>query len=108
MIGAGGGFTADPDAVLRAMPGLNTAADGLDDAAKALQSALSAQGNCWGDDDSGKEFAKDYVPGSQGAVEGFANLVQALRGMAGNVQQSMQALQGSDAQINEQLRPKGN
>ena len=62
-----------------------------------------AQGECWGNDDSGKEFAKDYVPGSQGAVEGFTNLVQGLRGMQQNVAKSMQALSGADQDVTSQL-----
>ncbi|MBE1499703.1 hypothetical protein H4696_006803 [Amycolatopsis lexingtonensis] len=99
----GSGFTAEPDAVLRASNGLVTAADGLDNAVKALQSALAAQGECWGNDDSGKEFAKDYVPGAQGAVEGFTNLVQGLRGMQQNVAKSMKALSGADEDVTSQL-----
>jgi hypothetical protein len=99
----GSGFTAEPDAVLRASNGLTTAADGLDSALKTLQGALDAHGACWGDDDSGKEFAKDYVPGSQGAVEGFANLVQGLRGMQQNVAKSMKALAGADEDVTSQL-----
>jgi hypothetical protein len=103
MPGGGSGFTAKPDAVLRASSGLTTAADGLDSALKALQGALDAQGACWGDDDSGKEFAKDYVPGSQGAVEGFANLVQGLRGLQQNIAKSMKALSGADEDVTSQL-----
>ncbi|OXM71100.1 WXG100 family type VII secretion target [Amycolatopsis vastitatis] len=99
----GTGFTAEPDAVLRASNGLVTAADGLENALKALQGALDAQGECWGNDDSGKEFAKDYVPGAQGATEGFANLVQGLRGMQQNVAKSMKALSGADEDVTSQL-----
>lgn len=99
----GSGFTAEPDAVLRASTGLVSAADGLENALKTLQAALDAQGECWGGDDSGKEFAKDYVPGSQGAVDGFTNLVQGLRGMQRNVAQSMKALSGADQDVSSQL-----
>ncbi|GAA4550627.1 WXG100 family type VII secretion target [Amycolatopsis samaneae] len=99
----GRGFTADPEAVKSAAGGLEVAADNLEDAAKELQSALSAQGECWGDDDSGKEFAKDYVPGAQGAVEGFGNLVEGLRGLYRNVDQSMKALQGADQTVADTL-----
>ena len=38
----GSGFTAEPDAVVRASNGLVTAADALDNAAKALQEVLRA------------------------------------------------------------------
>ena len=43
------------------------------------------------------------MPGSQGAVEGFANLAQGLRRMQQNVAKSMEALSGADDQITSQL-----
>jgi hypothetical protein len=100
---AGGGFTADPDAVITASSKLGIAADQLDEAGKALLNALAAQGECWGNDDAGKEFSKDYVPGTQGAEEGFTNLVGALRGMHGNVEKSMNALKNADDQAKDAL-----
>ncbi len=101
--GAGAGFTADPDAVLRASQGLKGAADALQDAGKTLQSAVSAQGECWGNDESGKEFAKDYVPGSQGALEGFTNLVQGLLGMQQNVEKTMKSYTGAEDELSSQM-----
>lgn len=101
--GAGAGFTAEPDAVLRASQGLKGAADALQDAGKTVQSAVNAQGECWGGDESGKEFAKDYVPGSQGALEGFANLVQGLLGMQSNVEQTMKSYTGADQDLSSQI-----
>ncbi len=100
---AGAGFTAEPDAVLRASQGLKGAADALQEAGKTLQSAVGAQGECWGNDESGKEFAKDYVPGSQGALDGFTNLVQGLLGMQRNVEQTMKSYTGSDQDVSSQL-----
>ncbi|WP_370945823.1 WXG100 family type VII secretion target [Amycolatopsis sp. cg5] len=94
--GGSGGFTADPDAVLVAAKGFLNAADQLEEATKALQSALAAQGACWGDDESGKEFAKDYVPGAEGGVEGFGSLVQGLRGMHQNVDTAMRTITGAE------------
>lgn len=99
----GAGFTAEPDAVLRASQGLKGAADALLDAGKTLQSVLSAQGECWGTDESGKEFSKDYVPGAQGALEGFTNLVQGLLGMQSNVEQTMKSYSGADLDVSSQL-----
>jgi hypothetical protein len=93
-----GGFTADPDAVMTGATGLKTAADQLEDARKELQNALAAQGECWGNDDSGKEFAKDYVPGSQGAAEAFGSLVEGLRGMYANVEKAMTTITAAEDQ----------
>jgi hypothetical protein len=103
MTGGSGGYTIDVDAVQAGAAKLSIGADQLEEAAKELQNALQAQGDCWGDDDSGKEFAKDYVPGSQGAIEGFANLVAGLRGLHQTVDSATKATQGTDQDIGSQL-----
>jgi hypothetical protein len=91
-----GGFTADPDAVMTGATGLKNAAEQLEDARKELQNALAAQGECWGNDDSGKEFAKDYVPGSQGAAQAFGSLVEGLR--YANVEKAMTTITAAEDQ----------
>jgi uncharacterized protein YukE len=93
-----GGFTADPDAILTGASGLNTAADQLEDAGNELRNALAAQGACWGEDESGKEFSKDYIPGSEGAVEAFASLVEGMRGMYKNVDTAMKTITSAEDQ----------
>ncbi len=102
--GAGGpGFTADPDAAITAASKLGLAADQLDDAGKALMSAISSLGQCWGNDEAGQAFAKDYVPGSQGSSEGYANIVEALRGMQHNVERSMTSFKNAEDEIKSTL-----
>jgi uncharacterized protein YukE len=89
-----GGFTADPDAVMTGATGLKNAAEQLEDARKELQNALAAQGECWGNEDSGK----DYVPGSQGAAQAFGSLVESLRGMYANVEKAMTTITAAEDQ----------
>ncbi|WP_158852594.1 WXG100 family type VII secretion target [Saccharothrix deserti] len=84
-----GGFGIDPEAAAGAAAELASAADQLEAARTALADALSASGACWGGDESGQEFAKDYVPGSEGAVRAFTSLVEGLRGMRGSVVDAM-------------------
>jgi uncharacterized protein YukE len=93
-----GGFAADPDAILSGASGLNTAADQLEDAGNELKNALAAQGECWGNDDSGKEFSKDYLPGSEGAAEAFVSLVEGLRGMYKNVDTAMKTITAAEGE----------
>jgi uncharacterized protein YukE len=93
-----GGFTADPESVMTGATGLKIAADQLEDAGKELQAALAAQGECWGTDDSGKEFAKDYVPGAQGAADAFGSLVEGLRGLYKNVETAMTTITAAEDQ----------
>ncbi|RSN58933.1 hypothetical protein DMH01_23330 [Amycolatopsis sp. WAC 04182] len=104
--GGGAGFTADPDAVKSAAAKLGIAADQLDEAGKELVAAMNSLGQCWGNDDAGKEFAKDYEPGAQGSSEGFANIVEALRGMQHNVERSMTAYTNAEEEIKSTLDKK--
>ncbi|TVT14927.1 WXG100 family type VII secretion target [Amycolatopsis rhizosphaerae] len=99
-----GGFTTDPDAVLSSARGLRDAADQLREAGQALGSALAAQGECWGDDESGKEFAKDYVPGAKGATEAFGSLTEALTSLYENIAAAMEQYSGADGQVRTVLQ----
>lgn len=101
--GAGRGFTADPEAAKTATAKLGLAADQLDDAGKELMAAINSLGQCWGNDEAGQSFAKDYVPGSEGSSEGFANIVEALRGMQHNVERSMTAFTNTEDEIKTTL-----
>jgi uncharacterized protein YukE len=84
-----GGFGINPEAATTAAADLGSAADQLEAAGSALANALAAVGACWGGDESGQEFAKDYVPGSEGTVQAFTSVVEGLRGMRGSVVDAM-------------------
>ncbi|MGC7093261.1 WXG100 family type VII secretion target [Amycolatopsis lurida] len=106
--GAGGqGFTLDPDAATTAAGKLNIAADQLEDAGKALADALAAEGACWGDDESGQEFAKDYVPGAEGAVKAFTSIVEGIRALKTNVETAVQSMEGADETVRGVLKEGG-
>jgi uncharacterized protein YukE len=90
------GFSIDPETATTAAADLGTAADQLEAAGTALANALAATGACWGGDESGQEFAKDYVPGAEGAVRAFTSLVEGLRGMRGSVVGAVETYRGVD------------
>ncbi|WP_227983379.1 WXG100 family type VII secretion target [Nocardia spumae] len=50
----------------------------------SLRAALSHEGECWGDDDPGKTFAKTYVPGADRGIEGLENLAANLHALQSN------------------------
>lgn len=72
------GFDVDPEALRGASPKFDGAADKLQAALNRLNGVLQAEGQCWGGDDAGQEFSKDYVPGSQSAANGITGLGKAL------------------------------
>ncbi|SDC97892.1 WXG100 family type VII secretion target [Actinokineospora iranica] len=86
-----GGFSIEPDVAARAATKLGSAADQLAAVGKTLADALAAEGACWGNDDSGQEFAKDYVPGSDDTVKAFTSLVDGLRGLQSGVTDAVAA-----------------
>ncbi|MBP2476137.1 uncharacterized protein YukE [Crossiella equi] len=47
-------------------------------AAQALQQALAGEGQCWGNDESGQSFAKDYVPAADAVSKGMAGIAEGL------------------------------
>ncbi|HEY8372623.1 MAG TPA: hypothetical protein VIL00_07765 [Pseudonocardiaceae bacterium] len=57
------------------------AAEQLAAAHSTLQGDLDAEGQCWGNDEAGQNFAQNYVPASQKVLETFAQLTEALRGI---------------------------
>ncbi|SES47187.1 WXG100 family type VII secretion target [Actinokineospora terrae] len=90
------GFGIDPNAVRSGANGYGTAGDLLADAQRALTDALSAQGACWGGDESGQAFAKDYVPAVEGMTQAFGDLATALQAIKTALTESVAGQQGTD------------
>ena len=90
------GFDASVSGLRRGAGQIGAAGDALDGVLQALDSALQAEGQCWGGDESGQAFAKQYVPNSQATLEAFRNLAQALDDIRGGVEASADAYEGSD------------
>ncbi|WP_018681004.1 hypothetical protein [Actinokineospora enzanensis] len=96
MSGPGAGFDIQPDVAARAAERFGAAADQLAGIASTLENALAAAGECWGDDDSGREFAKDYVPGAEGTREGFGSIDEGLRNIRQGLVDSMRGYRGNE------------
>ncbi|WP_246256813.1 WXG100 family type VII secretion target [Amycolatopsis anabasis] len=103
----GSGFTMDPDAVKTGAGRFGPVVDGLNAAKRELESALQAAGECWGGDESGKEFAKDYVPGAQQAVEAFGTLAQGVAGLRKNVESGAEGHDARNAEAMKNISSKG-
>ncbi|MDA3649552.1 WXG100 family type VII secretion target [Saccharopolyspora indica] len=78
-------FDVDPEALRGASPKFDTAADKLQAALDKLNGVLHAEGNCWGGDDAGQQFAKDYEPASASAGDTFTGLTGALHQIRGEL-----------------------
>ncbi|MFC6089579.1 WXG100 family type VII secretion target [Saccharothrix lopnurensis] len=90
------GYDVDVPGLRRGAAQFGGAGDALNDVLRALDSALRAEGQCWGGDESGQAFAQKYVPNSQATLEAFGVLAQALGDIGTGVGQSADAYEGSD------------
>lgn len=90
------GFDVSVPGLRRGAGQFGAAGDALDGVMQALDSALRAEGQCWGGDESGQAFAKQYVPNSQATSEAFRNLAKALDDIRVGVEQTADAYEGSD------------
>ncbi|MFD3509567.1 type VII secretion target [Nocardia sp. NPDC058666] len=71
----------DPDGLRNTQPGFASVASTITTAARALAAVIAAEGECWGGDEVGAAFAKNYTPGvepGQKAVTGLATTMTQL------------------------------
>lgn len=90
------GYDVDVPGLRRGAGQFGAAGDSLNGVLQALNSALQAEGQCWGGDESGQAFAQKYVPNSQATLEAFGALAEALEGVGTGVSQTADAYEGSD------------
>lgn len=69
----------DPAGVRSAGAKVGHAGEDFASRASALANALAAEGACWGGDESGQKFAKDYVPAADGIRDAMAKVAEALQ-----------------------------
>lgn len=90
------GYDVSVSGLRRGAGRFGAAGDSLAGVLRALDSALRAEGQCWGGDESGRAFAQKYVPNSQATLEAFGSLAGALTDIGTAVGQSADEYEGSD------------
>ncbi|GAA2349884.1 hypothetical protein GCM10009854_29520 [Saccharopolyspora halophila] len=80
------GSRMEPDRVRGAAAKFDSASGEVEAIAQRLEQALLAAGECWGHDESGQAFAKDYVPGADGITEALSTVKEALHDLRGQVE----------------------
>lgn len=92
------GFNVQTDRLRSGAGGFGTAGDALTTAGTTLGGALDAQGECWGGDESGQSFAKDYVPNSQKVRDAFGSLSEALHAIRTALEESANSYENVEGQ----------
>ncbi|MER7015662.1 WXG100 family type VII secretion target [Saccharopolyspora sp. NPDC000359] len=71
--------------------------DDLDQVLTTLKSALDAEGECWGGDEAGQNFAKDYTQGRDSVFDSLQKVVKALGDIDDNLKATADDTESSDA-----------
>ncbi|MFC9250960.1 hypothetical protein [Amycolatopsis thailandensis] len=76
-------FFLDPGGLAEATGRLRALGDRLDQAHRRLADTLHHHDGCWGEDEIGKAFSKNYVPAAANTLEGVREAGPALGAFAG-------------------------
>jgi WXG100 family type VII secretion target len=100
------GFSAAADQIRTGSQKFNDVTGGLQQTAQTLSSVLDSQGECWGGDETGQAFAKDYVPQAQTAVQAFTTMVSNIQALQQNLDQAAASYEGTDADAAQNIAEK--
>ncbi|MBF6300261.1 hypothetical protein IU459_22330 [Nocardia amamiensis] len=89
-------FRVDPEALRATRPGFVDVADKIAAAAANLRRVIETEGECWGSDKIGQNFAKDYTPDVPKALSSVENLGKTLNNLGESMVAIANALQNRD------------
>jgi hypothetical protein len=101
-------FHLDVQAMTPEMRKLGGMSERLAQATNKLVGDLEPHEGCWGEDDIGKGFAKDYVPHCQQTIGEAKQATQGVGNVAGGVQRIVNQFQQIDQANAERVRRAGN
>ena len=87
-----------PDEIRAGGARIGDAGEQLSSVLDTLKSSLDGEGECWGDDEAGQQFAKDYVKNSKDVTDGLKKLTEALGNIDENLQGTADDTEGRDQQ----------
>jgi hypothetical protein len=80
-----GGFQTDPQQLQDNAPRYQAVADRLQEIYNRLTVLLDIEGACWGNDDPGRTFAGQYVPGALDVLQQMDSTHQGLQSMVDGI-----------------------
>jgi uncharacterized protein YukE len=96
MVNQGEPMRINPDGVRAAAARIDTAGADFAGHGRELMNKLTGEGPCWGDDESGQNFAKDYVPSADALTKAIYDVSQAIVQIAANLRTQADAAQQTD------------
>jgi len=90
------GFYLDPDGLAAATKKINDAGTILGGKLLKLKNVLDQHDGCWGTDDVGQAFAKNYVDGANNIKQGADDASQNMISLAENLNDAAKELEAVD------------
>jgi hypothetical protein len=79
------GIEVDPAGLNAVAPQYTELATQLSQARSVLMSALDGLGNYWGDDEAGRQYARNHLPGRDAALQYHGDLIKGVTDVGGGV-----------------------
>ncbi|WAL66527.1 hypothetical protein ORV05_01530 [Amycolatopsis cynarae] len=89
-------FRLDPDRLSAATRRLGALGERLRNSFQTLTRVLDEHDGCWGDDDIGKSFAKNYVPSATQARDGARQATDGIIQLRGDTDKAAKVFQSVD------------
>ncbi|RZS40712.1 hypothetical protein EV193_10323 [Herbihabitans rhizosphaerae] len=102
-----GGFGLKAEEAKKASGKFGEASNQMEEARKALFRVLDAEGECWGNDESGQAFSKDYKPAVTGVRDAFGKLVTGIKAFETNVKGASSNHQNIDHKSGQNITKAG-
>ena len=96
MTGSGSRMRHDTEGIRRGGKKIGHSGEDLGQVMNTLVAAVDSVGQCWGNDEAGQEFAKNYVPAADGCRSALQQLVDALGKIDKNLQQTANDVEQRD------------
>ena len=101
-------FFADPERLRAISPKFETLGENVETALEQLRQGLQAEGKCWGGDDPGKEFEKNYPTDGEGGVNetltALAQLAEKVKAAGNKITSTANIAQNQDQQSADGIR----
>jgi uncharacterized protein YukE len=93
----------DSAALRQAVPRFAAVSSQLDGVFRRLAAALAAEGECWGADDTGKAFAKEYLPAAQQIADAGREVTDAVEDVGVRLVKVADLADAADARAGNRL-----
>ncbi|GAA2841696.1 WXG100 family type VII secretion target [Crossiella cryophila] len=98
------GFRVEHERLSRAAGDFDDYGDRAGTIATELERALTEQGECWGSDAVGRNFARTYLPDAEATLKALGDLPEALVAVSGKLADTAEEYRSSERDAEQKLK----